>query len=131
MRADLHHPREEVFLKWQCADQDIFLDKKHEIHYVFYSLPEVPNHMLLPQSFELPCMAHSILVLAFMPHYFWEMFVFMDLIIPFGVSGDVTGYINMQNPHLFTFGNTKLQYMSTTTQVVSKETQWAELSKNT
>ena len=37
--------------------------------------------------------------------------VFMDLINPFGVSGDVTGYINIHNPHLFTFGNTKLQYM--------------------
>ena len=40
---------------------------------------------------------------------------FMDLINNFGVSGDVTRYINMHNPHLFTFGNTKLQYMSATT----------------
>ena len=41
--------------------------------------------------------------------------VFMDLINPFGVSGDVTGYINMHNTHLFTFGNKKLQYMSVIT----------------
>ena len=47
--------------------------------------------------------------------------VFMDLINLFGVSGDVIGYINMYNPHLFTFGNTKLQYMSATTQIVAKE----------
>ena len=47
--------------------------------------------------------------------------VFMDLINPFGFSGDVTGYIIMKNPHLFTFGNTKLQYMSATTQIVAKE----------
>ena len=33
--------------------------------------------------------------------------VFMDLINPFGVSGDVIGYITMLNPHPFTFGNTK------------------------
>ena len=46
---------------------------------------------------------------------------FMDLINTFGVSGDVIGYINMHNPHLFTFGNTKLQYMSATTQVATKE----------
>ena len=48
-------------------------------------------------------------------------FDFMDLINPFGVSGDVTGYINMHNPHLFTFGNTKLQYISATTQIAAKE----------
>ena len=47
--------------------------------------------------------------------------VFMDLINPFGVSGDVIGYINMHNPHLFTFGNTKLQYMSATTKIAAKE----------
>ena len=47
--------------------------------------------------------------------------VFMDLINPFGVIGDVTRYINMHNPHLFTFGNTKLQYMSATTQIAVKE----------
>ena len=47
--------------------------------------------------------------------------VFMDLINPFCVSGDDIGYINMQNPHIFTFGNTKLQYMSTTTQIAAKE----------
>ena len=35
----------------------------------------------------------------------------MDLINPFGFSGDVIGYINMHNPCIFTFGNTKLQYM--------------------
>ena len=46
---------------------------------------------------------------------------FMDLINPFGVSGDVTGYINMHNPHLFNFGNTKLQYMSATTKIAAKE----------
>ena len=49
--------------------------------------------------------------------------VFMDLIKPFVISGDVIGYINMHNPHLFTFGNTKLQYMSATTQVAAKENQ--------
>ena len=43
--------------------------------------------------------------------------VFMDLINPFGISGDVKGYINMHNPHLFNFGNTKLQYMSSTTKL--------------
>ena len=48
---------------------------------------------------------------------------FMDLNNPFGVSGDVTRYINMNNPHLFTFGNTKLQYMSATTQVAANENQ--------
>ena len=47
--------------------------------------------------------------------------VFMDLINPFGVIGDVIGYINMNNPHLFTFGNTKLQYMSATTKIAAKE----------
>ena len=47
--------------------------------------------------------------------------VFMDFINPFGFSGDVTGYINMHNPHLFTFGNKKLQYMSSTTQIATKE----------
>ena len=47
--------------------------------------------------------------------------VFMDMINLFGFSGDVTRYINMNNPHLFTFGNTKLQYMSATTQITAKE----------
>ena len=47
--------------------------------------------------------------------------VFMDFIEPFGVNGDVTRYINMQNPHLFNFGNTKLQYMSATTQIAATE----------
>ena len=47
--------------------------------------------------------------------------VFMDLTNPFGVSGDVSRYINIHNPHIFTFGNTKLQYMSATTQVAAKE----------
>ena len=41
----------------------------------------------------------------------------MDLINPFGISGDVTRYINMHNPYLFNFGNTKLQYMSSTTKL--------------
>ena len=27
--------------------------------------------------------------------------VFMDLINHFGVTGDVTGYINLHNPHLY------------------------------
>ena len=52
-----------------------------------------------------------------------ENLVFMDLINPFDVIGDVIGYINMHNPHLFTFGNTKLQYMSDSTQVAAKENQ--------
>ena len=47
--------------------------------------------------------------------------VFMDLINPFGFSGDVIGYINMHNQHIFTFGNTKLQYMSATTQIAAKQ----------
>ena len=47
--------------------------------------------------------------------------VFMDLINPFGISGDVTRYINIQNPHLFTFKNTKLQYISATTKIAPKE----------
>ena len=47
--------------------------------------------------------------------------VFMDLINPFGINGDVIGYINMLNPHLFTFGNTKLQYMSATTKIAAQE----------
>ena len=46
---------------------------------------------------------------------------FMDLINHFGVSGDVIGYINMHNTHLFTFGNTKLQHMSATTKIAAKE----------
>ena len=46
---------------------------------------------------------------------------FMDLINPFGISVDFTRYINMHNLHLFTFGNTKLQYMSSTTKIVAKE----------
>ena len=50
-------------------------------------------------------------------------FVFVDLINPFGVSGDVIGYINMHNPCLFTFWNTKLQYINATTQVAAKENQ--------
>ena len=46
--------------------------------------------------------------------------VFMDLINHFCLSGNVIGYINIHNPHLFTFGNTKLQYMSATAQVAAK-----------
>ena len=49
--------------------------------------------------------------------------VFMDLINPFGIRRDVIGYINIHNTHLFTFGNTKSQYMSATTQVPTKENQ--------
>ena len=45
----------------------------------------------------------------------------MDLVNPFGVSGDVMGYINMHNPHIFPFGNTKLLYMSATTKIAAKE----------
>ena len=40
---------------------------------------------------------------------YFHKFGFIDLINPFGVSGGVIRYINMHNPHLFTFGNTKLQ----------------------
>ena len=47
--------------------------------------------------------------------------VFMDLINPFGFIVYVIGYINMHNPHLFTSGNTKLQYMSSTTKIAAKE----------
>ena len=47
--------------------------------------------------------------------------VFMDLINLFGVSGDVTGYINMHNPCLFTSRNTKLQYMSAPNKIAAKE----------
>ena len=47
--------------------------------------------------------------------------VFMDLINPFGVNGDVIGYINMHNPHLFTFGNKQLKYISSTTKIATKE----------
>ena len=47
----------------------------------------------------------------------------MDFLNHFGVSGDFTRYINMHNPHIFTFGNTKLQYMSATTEVAAKENQ--------
>ena len=45
----------------------------------------------------------------------------MDLINPFGIRSDVIGYINIHNTHLFTFGNTKLQYMSSTTKIAAKE----------
>ena len=45
----------------------------------------------------------------------------MDLINYFGISGDFTWYINMKNPCLFTFGDTKLQYMSATTKIAAKE----------
>ena len=46
---------------------------------------------------------------------------FMDFINPFGVSGDVTWYINIKNTHIFTFGNKKFQYMSATTKIAAKE----------
>ena len=45
----------------------------------------------------------------------------MDLTNPFGVSGNVSGYINMHNLDLFAFWNKKLQYMSATTQVAAKK----------
>ena len=50
-----------------------------------------------------------------------EKCVLMELINILVFISDVTGYINMKNPHLFTFGNTKLQYMSATTQIAVKE----------
>ena len=50
-----------------------------------------------------------------------QIWFFIDLINPFGVSGDFTGYINMHNPHVFTFWNTKLQYMSATIKIATKE----------
>ena len=48
-------------------------------------------------------------------------FVFMELVNTFGISGEVTGYINMHNTHIFNFGNKNLQYMSSTTQIEAKE----------
>ena len=48
-------------------------------------------------------------------------FVLMELINLLVFSGDFTGDINLQNSHLFTFVNTKLQHMSATTQMVAKE----------
>ena len=48
-------------------------------------------------------------------------FGFIVFINPFGVSGDDTRYINMNNPHILNFGNTKFQYMSATTQIAAKE----------
>ena len=45
----------------------------------------------------------------------------MDLTNPFGVSGNVSGYINMHNLDLFAFRNKILQYMSATTQVAAKK----------
>ena len=48
-------------------------------------------------------------------------FVLMELIDILVFSGDVTRYINMKNPHIFTFGNTKFYYMSSTTQIVAKD----------
>ena len=48
-------------------------------------------------------------------------FVLMELINLLVFSGDVTKDINMQNPHLFTFRNKKLQYMISITQIVAKE----------
>ena len=50
-----------------------------------------------------------------------ENFVLMDLSNILVFSGDVMRDINMENPHLFTFGNTKLQYMSATIQIAAKE----------
>ena len=50
-----------------------------------------------------------------------EKFVLMELIILLVFSGDVIGYKNIENPHIFTFGNTKFQHMSTTTQMEAKE----------
>ena len=47
-------------------------------------------------------------------------FVLMELINILVFSGDVIRDINMKNPQLFTFGNTKLQYMSSITPIVAK-----------
>ena len=47
--------------------------------------------------------------------------VFMDLINHFSISADVAVYINMHNLQLFTFWNTKLQYMSSTTKLQLKK----------
>ena len=49
-----------------------------------------------------------------------QIWFFMDLINPFGVIGYVTWYINMKNPYLIAFGNTKLEYMSATTKIAAK-----------
>ena len=48
-------------------------------------------------------------------------FVLVELINILVFSGDVIGNINMKNPHLFNFGNTKLQYMIATTPIATKE----------
>ena len=48
-------------------------------------------------------------------------FVLIELINLLVFSGDVTRDINMQNPNLFTFGNTKLQYINSPTQMAAKE----------
>ena len=45
----------------------------------------------------------------------------MELIDHLVFRGDVTGDINMQYTQLFTFGNTKFQYMSATTPIAAKE----------
>ena len=48
-------------------------------------------------------------------------FVLMELIDLLVFSSDVKRDINMQNPKLFTFGNTKLQYMrATSTPIATK-----------
>ena len=48
-------------------------------------------------------------------------FVLMELIDLLVFSGNSIGDINMKNTQLFTFGNTKLRYMSSTTQIAAKE----------
>ena len=48
-------------------------------------------------------------------------FDWMELIDILVFISDVTGDINMKNPQLFTFGNTKLQYMSDGNPIVAKE----------
>ena len=48
-------------------------------------------------------------------------FVLMELINLLVFSGDVTRDINMQNPHIFTFGDTKLKHTSSTIQMETKE----------
>ena len=77
---------------------------KHEIHNGFYFLLEVQKGF---QNMEVKTICAK--------------FVLMELINLLVFSGDVIRDTNMQNPHLFTFGNKKLQYMSATTQMAAKE----------
>ena len=62
----VHHPREVMFLKLKNDSLSPFLDMKHEIHYGFYFLLEVPIHMPLLQLFEPLCRDHKTLVWDFL-----------------------------------------------------------------